>query len=383
MVTRRRFLQYAGAGLLLGGAPMATACRGAGRDDLSPPSQSREPVEGLERDEMEILYLASLAPSGHNLQPWTIKIVGPKHWILGSGRSLWLPAVDPNNRELLLSLGAFLENLVIAARTFGYEAEIEIVAATPFDGEIADIRLRKDKPVDFPLDKVRRRRTVRSDFSGQEIRVEDLRYITSHDEEPCLQSKVPSPHAFYFSNGSRIGKALQEGLIEANRVQAFRDPAQEELAAWIRWSDKDARRYRNGLTPESMEIGGFAGWYVRNFYSRQSVLKRSFREQTIDIVTKQVRTCGGWLVVTSLDSAIPTLIAYGMAFERLFLKVRDRQIALHPMTQMLEEQESLKNDVAGTLDLTGEVQWILRMGYVRSYPDPVSLRRPVSWFIRS
>ena len=361
---------------------MASACRGAGRADLSPPDQTREPVKGLERDEMEILYLASLAPSGHNLQPWTMKIVGPKHWVLGSDRNLRLPAVDPDNRELLLSLGAFLENLVVVARTFGYEAEIEIKATSPFDGEIADIRLRKARPVAFPLDKVRRRRTVRSGFSGTGDQGGGPAVHHPPRRGALPPVKVPSPHAFYFPNGSPIGNTLREGLIEANRIQAFRDPAQEELARWIRWSDKDARRYRNGLTPESMEIGGFAGWYVRNFYGPRSVLKKSFREQTVDIVAQQVRTCGGWLVVTSIDSGIPTLIAYGMAFERLFLKVRDRQIALHPMTQMLEEQESLKDDVAGRLGVTGS-ELDPRLGYLRSYPEPVSLRRPVSWFILS
>ncbi len=55
MVTRRQFFTYAGTGLLLAGAPMATACSGARRDDLSPPGQWKEPVLGLERDEMEIL----------------------------------------------------------------------------------------------------------------------------------------------------------------------------------------------------------------------------------------------------------------------------------------------------------------------------------------
>jgi len=238
MVTRRQFLTYGGTGLLLAGAPMATSCGAARRDDLSPPGQWKEPVLGLERDEMEILYLASLAPSGHNLQPWTVKVVGPKHWIIGSDKSLRLPEVDPGNRELILTLGAFLENLVVAARTFGYEPEIKIPAANSKEAEIADIRLRKEKPVDFPLDKIKKRRTVRNGFSGEEIRAEDLRYVTRHDEESCVLSKVPSPHAFYFSNGSQSGKVLQEGVIEANRTQAFRDSAQEELARWIRWSVK-------------------------------------------------------------------------------------------------------------------------------------------------
>ena len=131
-----------------------------------------------------------------------------------------------------------------------------------------------------------------------------------------------------------------------------------------------------------MEIQGFAGWFVRNFYNRESVLKQSFREQTVDVVAKQVKTGGGWVVVTSTDSRIQTLVEYGRAFENVFLKARDKMIAIHPMTQMLEETP-WKNKVAMELGVPGEVQWILRIGYVKSYPDPVSLRAPVSRFVRA
>jgi hypothetical protein len=175
---------------------------------------------------------------------------------------------------------------------------------------------------------------------------------------------------------------LQEGTIEANRTQAFRDAAQEELSGWIRWSNKEARKFRNGLTPESMDIRGMAGLYVRNFYNHQSVLEKSFREKTVDVVAKQVKNCGGWLVITSNDSNIPTLIEYGRRCESMLLKIREEKIAIHPMTQMLEETP-WKKLVAKELGLTGEVQWILRIGYLKSYPDPVSLRMPVTWFMQT
>jgi len=98
------------------------------------------------------------------------------------------------------------------------------------------------------------------------------------------------------------------------------------------------------------------------------------------MVTKQVRMCGGWLVVTSQDSRIETLIEYGRVFEEMLLKIRERKIAIHPMTQMLEENPS-RFAIAKKLGLAGEVQWILRIGYLSSYPDPVSLRMPLSRFV--
>jgi len=382
-MNRRNFLKLSGEGILLfGGLSMISGCSGVKRNDLPQFNGEKESIKGFEKDELEILYLASLAPSGHNTQPWIVKIVEPKHWVIGSDKKRWLPAVDPENRELLLSIGAFVENLVLAAGTFGYSVDIKILAKNSLDSEIVDIRLEKGKTVDFPIEKIKKRRTVRSGYTDQKIKTEDLKYITKHDAKSCMVPNAPSPHSFYFPNNSPQGKYLQEGTIEANRKQAFRDSAQEELANWIRWSNKEAKQNRNGLTPESMEIKGMGGLFVRNFYNRLSVLKKSFREQTVDIVAKQVKICGGWLVVTSQDSSISTLIEYGRVWENMLLKIREKMIAVHPMTQMLEE-EPWKKRIAKELALNGEVQWILRIGYLKSYPDPVSLRMPVSWFVQT
>jgi len=383
MTNRRDFLKLSGEGLiLLGGMSAISACSGVKRNDVSRWNGEQGAIKGLGKDEMEILYLASLAPSSHNTQPWTVKILEPKRWVIGSDKKCWLPVVDPKNRELLLSIGAFLENLIIAAGTYGYEAAIQITAKSPLDTDIAEVRLRKGKTLDFPVEKIIKRRTIRRGYLETPIKGEDLKYITKHDMESCTLLNMPSPHSFYFPQGSAQAKYLQEGTIEANRAQAFRDPAQEELADWIRFSNKEAKQHRNGLTPESMEIRGFAGWFVRNFYNRESVLKKSFRDQTVDAVAKQVKTCGGWVVVTGADSEIQTLIDYGRVFENVLLKARDKMIAVHPMTQMLEE-EPWKNKVAKDLGVPGEVQWILRIGYVQTYPDPVSLRAPVSRFVRA
>jgi len=94
-----------------------------------------------------------------------------------------------------------------------------------------------------------------------------------------------------------------------------------------------------------------------------------------------VKTCGGWLVVTSRDSSIPTLIEYGRVSQNMLLNIRDKMMAIRPMTQMLEECP-WRNQVAKGLGLTAEVQWILGIGTLKSYPDPVSLRMPSSWLVQ-
>ena len=64
------------------------------------------------------------------------------------------------------------------------------------------------------------------------------------------------------------------------------------------------------------------------------------------------------------------------------LLARERRIAIQPMTQYLEEQAGL-NQIAANHQASMIPQFLLRVGYLKDYPDPVSLRRPVSWFVRS
>jgi hypothetical protein len=50
------------------------------------------------------------------------------------------------------------------------------------------------------------------------------------------------------------------------------------------------------------------------------------------------------------------------------------------MTQYLEEKEG-RQQIADNHDASVIPQFVLRVGYLSKYPDPVSLRRPVKWFV--
>ncbi len=130
-----------------------------------------------------------------------------------------------------------------------------------------------------------------------------------------------------------------------------------------------------------MELDGIPGWILRNFYKQEDVLKKKFREQGIDKVKKQVSQSAGWLIITSKENTVATLLETGKRFQRMFLKVRDKNIAIHPMTQILEETET-KNQSNKSIGINDEIQFILRMGYLKNYPEPVTLRRSVNWFVK-
>lgn len=369
---RKRFLAITAGAVVIAGSGyyLKTDKSNFVREDVTP---GRTGKFLFKADEEAILFLASLAPSGHNTQPWFIKYIEPYHWIIGNDKSRWLPAVDPHQRETILSIGAFIQNLAYAAGNMGYRCEFTMMAGTNQDEDIMRVILTKTtRTAKYDIKKITLRRTVRANHLSNPLSKEDLGYLANGQ----------AGFFHFVPNTAKEYELLNEQTIEANRVQTYRNAAQAELANWIRFSSKDAEKYRDGLTVAGMEIEGIPAWYLRNYYHREDAMKKAFREQSIDKVKQQVSHAAGWLLITSKGNSVNQLLETGMRMQRLFLEVRDRNIAIHPMTQILEEAAA-KQSINATTGISDPVQFILRTGYVKNYPQPVSVRRPIDWFVRA
>ncbi len=368
---RRKFLGIAGGTIVIAGVSsyLLSDKNNFERGDSTAEIQTVLP---LKPDEKEIFLIASLAPSGHNTQPWRIKYIEPFHWIIENDRSRWLPAVDPTQRETILSIGAFAQTLEYAAAIAGYNCAFTILATTNQDENVLEVKLTKANTVaTFDINKIKNRRTVRSNFLNNTLKKEDADFLFTEEND----------FFNFIQSGSKEYAYLNEQTIEANKIQSYCDAAEKELAEWIRFSSKDAAKNMDGLTTASMEIEGISGFVVRNFYNKSSVMKNSFKDKNIENVVKQVSQSAGWLLITSKDNSVATLLETGKRMQRLFLKVRDKGIAIHPMSQILEEA-STRQIINQSIGITDNIQFTLRMGYLKNYPEPVSLRRPVAWFVR-
>lgn len=371
MMNKRKFIDIAiGSTIAAGGATYLFSDKhNFSRADIK---RTDDSSSRLKPDEKEILFLASLAPSGHNTQPWFVEYLEPYHWIIGSDRTKWLPAVDPTQRETMLSIGAFIQNLEYAAADFGYACDWTVLAATNQDDQGMAVKLSKAASANaFYTAKIKNRRTVRSDFLSDVLKPADIRDLV--DSEPELIHYLPTT--------SKESQFIDEQTIEANRLQGDRDLAQQELADWIRFSSRDAEKYRDGLTTAGMEIEGVSGWVVRNFYGRDNVMSPEFKAQSLDLIKQEVAASAGWILIASRENSVAALLETGKRMQRLFLKVREKGIAIHPMTQILEEA-STRDILNQSIGISEPIQFILRTGYVKNYPLPVSLRRPVDEFMR-
>jgi hypothetical protein len=290
--------------------------------------------------------------------------------IIGVDPERRLPAVDPNGHEVMLSLGAFVENLSLAAGHMGYEAQTVVKAQSPLEQEILEVTIRNARKGSYPLERMTLRTTAKHGYRSTDLRKEDADALA----EP-LDGRL-----FYFPRGSEHARCIQEGTVEAFRVQTDRDEAQRELVKWLRLSHEATAEHRDGLTTEGMEIRGLKGWYVRNFTKPEDFMKQSMRKRSVEQTARLAGEGGGWFVITSPGESVADLIEAGRGFERMALLARERGVGIHPMTQLLEEETGRK-EIASNHDAGMTPQFVLRVGYVDPYPDPVSPRRPVSWFV--
>ena len=141
-IDRRRFLQIAG------GVAAGVALTG-----------SLEGCAGVPNG-ASILEYASLAPSSHNTQPWSLLVLAAGHWRITADPARRLPGIDAAGRESVVSLGTFLENVDRAAASFGYEVETTVTGETTA-ALVVDVRLHTTTPRGEDLSPLKRRRTVR------------------------------------------------------------------------------------------------------------------------------------------------------------------------------------------------------------------------------
>ena len=197
----------------------------------------------------------------------------------------------------------------------------------------ARLSFEKATPKKYPLQRIAMRRTVKSNMMSRELSKADIK---------AFEDKVGS-RLYYFPRDGKHAVSMGKEAIDNFRIQTENDKVQEELSQWIRFKSADIEKHRDGLTAQSMEISGIAGWYVRNFMNKKDVLTDSFRQKGIEKTIEQAGQGAGWLVITSAGNKAANLIDTGRRFQRMALIARERNIAIHPMTQALEEKNGQAN----------------------------------------
>lgn len=380
MITRRSFLVRTSGMLAMAGASGALpGCASVVRGDFSslqtdalasPRPDALESVVG--RDGVEMLELASLAPSSHNVQPWHATVESRGRWLLRVDPARRLPVVDPSGKEMWLSLGAFVENLDHAARSRGLRLETE--TRGPLADAVVEIRFNADASAarsgagSMPDRVLRARRTVRKGFLPVTLtRAQVSELLAGIDD------------ARFIASGTEEAAHIAEAVIASTARQNADPAAMRELGEWIHWSNREAALRRDGLTHATMDITGLSGLVVRTFFSKETVSSPSFADKGNAVARAQAGQGAGWILISGGGDTDPhDLLEAGRRFERLSLRACRLGIGVHPMSQPLEESP-WREALPAALGVDA-LHFLLRVGLVEEYPEPVSLRRPLRDF---
>lgn len=360
-LSRRDFLKIT-AGLtsaaILG--PTLAACAPSSYPGLadsiwqSPFAETSAP--GLYR---ELVRYATLAPSGHNTQPWKFRIQDNIIRI-SADQSRSLAVVDPEDREKLISLGAALENLALASAHAGLSADIAIFPS----GEPENLRVTltpgETAPDDTLFNAIPKRQCTRSLYDGQPIPPADLEKLRS---VPLLEGAT----LHLFDGADQIEPLIE--LVKAGNQSQYSDKAfVKELIGWLRFNDQEAGDRRDGLFTRCTGNPTVPRWLGELFVGFSTPESMSKTDE------KNLRSSAGVLVLATAGDHPIDWVTAGRQVQRFLLTATALNIKTAFLNQPVEVP-AVREQLASLLGSSAIPQLVLRYGYAERMP--VSLRRPL------
>jgi hypothetical protein len=319
-----------------------------------------ESVQSDEAAQMkEIVRYATLAPSGHNTQCWRFRLDNRSIAILPD-MSRRTPVVDPDDHHLYVSLGCAAENLVQAARAFGFAGNAEFSSAS--DGVIT-VALERSKAEESPLFKaIPYRQCTRTDYDGKPLNSGELRLLEA--------AGTGNGVAVVLLTEREAMEKVLEYVVQGNTMQINNPAFVSELESWIRFSDGEAIRTGDGLTARSTGSPPAPRWLGR-------LLFRSFFrvKPENDKYARHIRSSAGIALFVSNVDDKDHWVESGRCYERFALQATALGIRNAFVNQPVEESR-LRPEFAEAMGL-GDRRPDLVVRFGRGKEMPRSLRRPV------
>ncbi len=293
------------------------------------------------------LSMAVRAPSVHNSQPWLWR-VGDRTVHLYSDVTRHLPHTDPDQRELVLSCGAALHHLRVAARAVGWEPVVHRLP-NPADPEhLAAVEFRPGTP---SLGAVQLARAI-------DERRTDRRRYTSWEVPGVYLTAVQAAAA---ANGALV-TVVETGTARARLMLAF------ERAAWQHAQDFG---YGAELAQWSGRHASAQGVPARSAVVATDPTVRPFANPGLpQTIVRDVDAVDRLLVVSTTGDDRLSRLRAGEAVSAVLLTATKLGLASCPLTEPLEIPETRTMIRTDVLADNGCPQLIIRIGWAATSSDP-------------
>ncbi len=308
-------------------------------------------------DYLFMIENAIKAPSGHNTQPWLFKICDSEIDICPDFTKS-LPVVDPDNRELFVSLGCATENLCIAASHKGYRGDVTIM-----DNGVIKIMLSQDSlnMASSLYPQIPIRQTNRSVYNGKIIPEDSIALLKSVGAETCIG-------VHFFKNGTPEYHVISEMVYKGNNIQMSDKNFKEELRQWMRYNKKHQNATKDGLS-----YAVFGAPNIPRFIAKPIITGAINEKSQNKNDRKRIESSSHFILLTTSSNAVEQWINLGRTLERILLKTTEMGIS-HAYLNQPNEVSELSLEMAQRLGISNEYPTVLiRIGYGKKMP--YSLRR--------
>ncbi|HXX63719.1 MAG TPA: nitroreductase [Bacteroidota bacterium] len=340
-------------------------------DPITTPYSVREsdfPQRGsLEEQLVFLLRYVTLAPSTHNTQPWKFALI-PGGIELYADYTRRMPVVDPGHRELLMSIGAAVFTLRVAADRFGFDCRVAYNYSGDSERPLATAMLtaRGGPPGDAEklFASIVRRHTNRSPFLLSRLPESILLRIRALESVGGASLWVSTDGAL----NSQVGD-----LVAAAEQLQLADPAYRRgLAEWIRPNQTLAA---DGVSGAALGLNAAAS-ALEPWSSR--VLDAGRKKAASD---KNLCAEAPGLVVVQSEDSVPHWLSSGEILQHLLLKATGEGLH-HSYFNMPVQVPDLRVRLRKLLGLASWPQLLLRIGFSLTEAPP-SPRRPLDEMIFS
>lgn len=358
-LSRRRFLKRLAAGgiIIAGGYALSEYTPW-----LDYEGQAQQTIRSFVKESimpkqmLELIRYATLAANSHNSQPWKFA-VNENTIEIHPDYARRLPVVDPQDRELWISLGCALENLLTAARANGYASDV----IYPNEADHIEVRLTEDAPQSSPLfDAIPLRQNTRSKYNGLPVKRDDFDQIQAVSVEPGVK-------LHFVTNSSEL-ETVVNYVNQGNLNQYANTAFVNELIHWLRFNKKEALSSLDGLYSRCSGNPEVPRWFGKIFVSGTKP------QQQADADAQKLRSSSGAVVIASESDDKAVLVRTGQVYERLALKMTSLNVKSAFLNQPIEETNVRSQFQSATGLGAFTPQLLVRFGYAETMPH--SLRRP-------
>lgn len=299
------------------------------------------------------------APSGHNTQPWKFR-QNESAVEIYPDFDRRLPVVDPDDRELFVSLGCAVENLCLAAQTKGYKSAVSVGDKGVITVSLAEEAGVKPSPLFNQIDA---RQTNRSVYNGEEIALDVLKKLQSIRSEKGI-----SVH--YYARQTKQFNDIEQYVLQGNTRQMQNEAFKAELKSWMRFNKKHQDQTLDGLSYAVFGAPNVPRWMA------EPIMSMAINAKTQNKADREKIASASHLVLfTTRENSRREWVSLGRTLQRFLLTTTELGI-VHAYLNQPNEEVEIASEMTRTLGLDGEYPTILlRIGYGKQ--QAYSKRRPI------